>query len=99
MLLDGIGKLFTFQTFGDREKSNKLVKVLHGTLEECRPQLEKLNRMGAGVFFTVNQTDGRGRQESNITRVRALFADFDTVDHNRSGVPSRLSKILTCSST
>lgn len=83
MLLDSIGKLFTFQTFGDREKSNKLVKVLHGTLGECRPELERLNQMGAGVFFTVNETDGRGRQESNITRVRALFADFDIVDHDR----------------
>lgn len=83
MLLDSIGKLFTFQTFGDREKSNKLVKVLHGTLEECRPELERLNQQGAGVFFTVNKTDGRGRQESNITRVRALFADFDIVDHDR----------------
>ncbi len=83
MLLNALGDFFTFQTFGDREKSNKLVKVLHGTLEECRSQLEQLNQVGAGVFFTVNQTDGRGRQESNITRVRALFADFDTVDHNR----------------
>lgn len=83
MLLGSLGQLFTFQTFGDREKSNKLVKVLHGTLEECRPELERLNQMGAGVFFTVNQTDGRGRQESNITRARALFADFDTIDHDR----------------
>lgn len=83
MLLGSLGQLFTFQTFGDREKSNKLVKVLHGTLEECQPELERLNQMGAGVFFTVNQTDGRGRQESNITRVRALFADFDIVDHDR----------------
>lgn len=83
MLLESLGQLFTFQTFGDREKSNKLVKVLHGTLEECRPELERFNQMGAGVFFTVNQTDGRGRQESNITRVQALFADFDIVDHDR----------------
>lgn len=83
MLLNALGELFTFQTFGDREKSNKLVKVLHGTLEAHREELERLNQMGAGVFFTVNQTDGRGRQESNITRVRALFADFDTVDYNR----------------
>lgn len=82
-MLLGLGDLFTFQTFGDREKSNKLVKVLHGTLDECRPELERLNQQGAGVFFTVNETDGRGRQESNITRVRALFADFDTVDYNR----------------
>lgn len=83
MLLESLGQLFTFQTFGDREKSNKLVKVLHGTLEECRPELDRLNQQGAGVFFTVNETDGRGRQESNITRVRALFADFDTVDPSR----------------
>ncbi|MEA1966620.1 MAG: DNA-primase RepB domain-containing protein, partial [Thermodesulfobacteriota bacterium] len=39
--------------------------------------LEKLNEMGAGVFVTINETDGRGRKTANITKVRAVFADFD----------------------
>ncbi len=39
--------------------------------------LEKLNERGAGVFVTINETDGKGRKISNITKVRAVFADFD----------------------
>lgn len=33
--------------------------------------------MDAGVWFMVNEGDGRGRSAHNVTRVRALFADFD----------------------
>jgi hypothetical protein len=36
-----------------------------------------LNRKGAGVYVTVNETDGKGRQKKNITRARALFTDLD----------------------
>ena len=31
----------------------------------------------AGVFVTVNETDGKGRQAHNVARVRAVFADLD----------------------
>lgn len=81
---DALGKIHTFQTFGDADKSGSLVKVMHGTLEDCRAELEELNRQGAGVFFTVNETDGKGRAAGNVVRVRAVFADFDTEDFNRT---------------
>ena len=84
MLLQSIGDFFTFQTFGDKEKSKHLVKTLHGTLEQHRETLTELNAAGAGVFFTVNETDLEGRTAEHVTRVRALFADFDTVNHSRA---------------
>jgi hypothetical protein len=40
-------------------------------------QLAELNRMGAGIFVALNQTDGKGRKRENIKRVRAVSADLD----------------------
>lgn len=70
---------FTFQTFDDNKtrKNPQLVRILHGTFEEHRSELVRLNLQGAGIFFTVNATDGRGRRAENIKRVRALFVDLD----------------------
>ena len=84
MLLDVLGKFHTFQTFDDSaRKRPELVRTLHGTLEEHQEELLDLNMKGAGIFFTVNETDGKGRKKENIIRVRAFFADFDTVDFDR----------------
>jgi RepB DNA-primase from phage plasmid/Primase C terminal 1 (PriCT-1) len=48
-----------------------------GGYQERRHLLVDLNERGAGIYFTVNQTDGEGRKEANITKVRALFVDLD----------------------
>jgi hypothetical protein len=71
--------LFTFQTFDDdaARKSRSLVRVLHGTFDDHCVGLEELNRGGAGIFVTVNRTDGKGRGRDNIVGVRALFVDLD----------------------
>jgi P4 family phage/plasmid primase-like protien len=74
---------FTFQTFGDgkhRKKIKELRRIRHGTLEEHAEELKKLNRKGAGIFVTVNMTDGNGREEENITGLRAAFVDADNID-------------------
>ena len=69
---------FTFQTFDDSaSKRGAMARVLHGTLEQHAGQLARLNDEGAGVFVTVNETDLKGRERGNITRVRALFVDLD----------------------
>jgi hypothetical protein len=70
--------LFTFQTFDDSEqKRNHLARILHGTREMNHAALVDLNRNGAGVFVTINETDFGGRTRENITKVRAYFADGD----------------------
>lgn len=95
-MLDAGGE-FTFQTFADADKNKNLVHIYHGSLEANFDTLARLNGQGAGVFVTVNQTDLQGRTSDNVTRVRALWVDFDTVDHarldrlmNMDGIPPNL---------
>lgn len=72
-------KAFTFQTFADIEVEDgrRLVRVLHGSLNQHFETLAALNAAGAGIYVTVNQTDGQGRTAQNITHVRAQFVDLD----------------------
>lgn len=77
-LIDPDVSRFTFQTFDDGEgKDPKLARILHGSLDEHAQELKRLNRSGAGVFVTINETDLKGRKAENIVRVRALFVDLD----------------------
>ena len=43
----------------------------------CFTNLTGLNQQGAGIFVTVNETDGCGRRVENIKRVRAIWQDDD----------------------
>ena len=74
-----LGDRHTFQTFGEGAAKAKrgLNRVLPGSLAEHAETLAGLNARGAGVFVTVNETDGKGRKSVNVQRVRALFVDLD----------------------
>ena len=78
-LLDLKARSFTFQLFDDDKdrKDKKLARVIHGSLDEHWHQLVELNNKGAGIFITVNETDGGGRKEENIVRIRAVYQDDD----------------------
>ena len=69
----------TFQTFDDNaeRKDQRLASILHGSLAEHANELVRLNRLGAGTFVAVNETDGQGRKRENIKRVRAVTLDLD----------------------
>ena len=81
-LLDEAADTFTFQTFNDNKdrQDRSLARILNGTLEEHYKTLVALNKKGAGIFVTVNRTDGKGRTTENITAVRALWQDADRGD-------------------
>lgn len=72
---------FTFQTFldgeGDESRRRAVTRVLHGTFEQHKHELARLNRCGAGIYVTVNETDGKGRTKENIVSIRSVFADQD----------------------
>jgi putative DNA primase/helicase len=71
---------FAFQSFAERDGKAggaNLDRVRHGTLSEHAAELARLNDAGAGIFVTVNETDGKGRKAENATRVRAMFMDWD----------------------
>lgn len=83
-LLKNLGTSFTFQTFDDKGGNRDLARIFHGTLEQHSESLKALNARGAGVYFAVNETDLKGRAAANITKIRAVFVDLDTVDANRT---------------
>jgi hypothetical protein len=71
-------KVFTFQTFGDGKKDRSLDKTWSDTFSRgTAAVMERLNNAGAGIFVTVNKTDGKGRKNKNVTAVRAPFVDLD----------------------
>ena len=81
-LLDKNAPFWTFQTFDDNadRKAQSLARILHGTLEDHFDTLAALQKHGAGVFVTINETDGKGRGKRNIIRVRAQYIDLDGAD-------------------
>lgn len=76
--LDPEAEIFTFQTFDDsKAKRRELAHIFNGTLQEFSAELETRNKAGAGIFVTINETDGTGRTIANITRIRAVFQEDD----------------------
>jgi len=75
IFLNYFGTHHTFQTFCDKGINKRLIKQLHGTIEEHLKTLTKLNKKGAGIYFTVNETNLKGRTTEHIKRVRAVFID------------------------
>ena len=89
--LDPAATVFTFQTFDDNPDQKLKDKKLAGhhtdTFDNCADWLTRVNRKHAGVFVTINSTDGCGRTKKNVTAVRALMLDLD-------GAP--LDPVLVC---
>lgn len=77
MFLDYFGKHHSFQTFDDKGLNKRLIKQLHGSIKVHFHELADLNSKGAGIYFTVNETNGLGRTTKNIEKIRAVFIDLD----------------------
>lgn len=65
--------IFHFRTIAEAPGARGASKY-SGTFAHCRPQLERDNAQGRGVFVVVN---AGGHCAKDITHVRALFADCD----------------------
>ena len=76
-LLDEEAEEFTFQTFADAPGADVVPDHKSGSLDDLAPWLERQNRAGAGVYVTVQATDGNGRSKGNIQRIRAVFQEDD----------------------
>ncbi|MGZ8217876.1 AAA family ATPase [Methylomagnum sp.] len=92
-VLDEGAEAFTFQTFDDdkdrkargmeeaKQRGEKdrdpYARILHGTLEQHAAKLTELQAHGAGVFVMVQEGDGHGRTNANVTRIRAVFIEDD----------------------
>ena len=62
---------------GKKELKDPFATIRHGTLAEHYDLLVGLNAKGAGIYVTVNETNGKGREKTDVTRVRAVFAELD----------------------
>lgn len=76
-LLDPNAVEFTFQTFDDdkNRKDRRLAQIW--SLSEPNDELCELQRAGAGLFVTVNETNGKGRKSEHIIRIRAIWQEDD----------------------
>jgi hypothetical protein len=75
-LIDPKEKVFAFQTFKEKgdSVSNVSPKVINTSdLTELRSQ----HQLGAGIYITVNETNGRSRQSKDIIRIRAVWQEDD----------------------
>jgi hypothetical protein len=57
---------------------NRFPNLSLDDLADLIPELDELNKAGAGVFIAVNQFDGQ-RSKPNLTRIRGVHGDFDGV--------------------
>jgi Protein of unknown function (DUF3987)/Primase C terminal 2 (PriCT-2)/RepB DNA-primase from phage plasmid len=77
-VLNPENKGLTFQTFDDqKERKNLALARVIQSPPPARNELSDLNEQGAGIFVTVNDTDGKGRKSKNITRVRSVWQEDD----------------------
>jgi hypothetical protein len=78
-MLDPRTTWFTFQTFTDCEKDKPSPDPRAKVLNLCRFTKPILNlyRDGAGVWVTVNDTEGNGRKADAVTRIRAVWQEDD----------------------
>lgn len=67
----------TLQTFADSKSASVYAAIKSGTYEDLVEWAWQENEKGAGIFVTVNQTDGTWREENTITKIRAYFCDID----------------------
>jgi hypothetical protein len=86
-----INARYTFQTFDDSgDKRPELARQFYGSFQSHMNALESLNRQGACISVTVNETDGEGRSKANIVGLRGLWADIDDKDAKEPFAPESL---------
>jgi hypothetical protein len=71
-LLDPLQEDFTFQIYDDAKKGRPLSKIIHGWFDDKAKALTELNSNGVAIAVCINKTDLQGRENRNITRVRAI---------------------------
>lgn len=78
-----MGGLECIRVFGDHPESSPPF-VGHKHIEygsrEWHRTVKRSQDAGAGVFFSVNGTDGKGARSYNINRVRTYYVDVDALE-------------------
>jgi hypothetical protein len=68
----------TFQYFSEDQERKSPPGHFTAPFERVKNLLSTKNaKEGCGIYVMVNEGDGKGRKEENVTRVNALFVDLD----------------------
>jgi hypothetical protein len=68
----------TYQTFDDRKQTGaNLARVAHGAITRHAEFLNRLAASGAGIYFCLCLTDGKGRKKKNVSAFRGFWVDLD----------------------
>lgn len=84
-------EIFVWQSIDDDKDRQSLVKLSQGenrgkssinrtncgTFSARLPWLTTMIGQGAGIFVTVNKTDGMGRKAENIREIRCIWCEWD----------------------
>lgn len=83
-----------WQTFDDRADKTLKPWGKFAGFNEISGRLKSANDAGAGIYVTVNETDGEGRKISNIVGIRAFWADLDGVEVALDSLPLKPSMVV-----
>jgi hypothetical protein len=75
-LIDAKASEFCFQTFKEKGDTNPEIFARVITAKSLG-EVRKEHEAGAGVYLTINETDGKGRSVEHIIRVRAVWQEDD----------------------
>lgn len=70
------------------------VSLTYGS-EQYHNTVKRMQDAGAGVYFSVNQTDGRGAKAENICRVRSYYVDIDGLSDKSEALERLITARLT----
>jgi hypothetical protein len=91
--IDNNTDLYCYQTFTDAKQKpspDPLARTFYGSFSEHKETLALYNNLGAGVFVTVNESDGKGRKKTDIKRIRAVWVEDDQGDAPELPIQSHL---------
>lgn len=89
---DGWNTPVTFQLFDDSPmKRPTMAGIINGTLADFAEEARAANNRGAGIFVTVQGTNGRGRTTEDIILPRAVFIDADDHEERTFALPPSIT--------
>ena len=76
-------KPYQWQSFHDSKTSvdnYKKPETFFAKLDDCIEYFNGVNTQNYGIYVCLNKTDGKGREDHNITGYRLVFADVDNAE-------------------
>lgn len=69
-----------WRTFDDDDERRDLhlASNVYGSFRDEHKRLMELNQQGAGIFVTINETNGLSSKKDGITNIRAYWADSES---------------------